>query len=252
MMIRSPVFLIPKAKAVAICLVVAIILTLSYGSFYLAGQDRTDRYEIHVVIDGVNFGRYDQMVLLGQNLLAHLPYSFSLISPYKSSLAPSVNPFDTPKSLLSLPSSSGTPDDSAGWLFLERSSMDHRSLYSWLKDQSEVLQNPRQIDLRLVKLAKTKSLGLALNKQALNKQAPHKAHELHSAVNSIVSTTVIDTISLYASTPLMWSLESQETTRSHYHEHVYISFQTLSQSGLSDSINSQLPNSGEAQSSANP
>ena len=243
------------------CLVVAIILTLSYGSFYLAGQDRTDRYEIHVVIDGVNFGRYDQMVLLGQNLLAHLPYSFSLISPYKSSLAPSVTPFDTPKSLLSLPSSSGTPDDSAGWLFLERASMDHRSLYSWLKDQSEVLQNPRQIDLRLVKLAKTKSLGLALNKQALNKQAlnkqaPHKAHELHSAVNSavnsIVSTTVIDTISLYASTPLMWSLESQETTRSHYHEHVYISFQTLSQSGLNDSINSQLPDSGKAQSSANP
>ena len=136
-----------------------------------------------------------------------------------------------------------------------------RSLYSWLKDQSEVLQNPRQIDLRLVKLAKTKSLGLALNKQALNKQAlnkqaPHKAHELHSAVNSavnsIVSTTVIDTISLYASTPLMWSLESQETTRSHYHEHVYISFQTLSQSGLNDSINSQLPDSGKAQSSANP
>ena len=196
-----------RTKKIGISFLVAPMLAAIMAPVYLTKQVRGDRYEVHVVIDDVDFGRFDELILEGHDLLAHLPHSFNPVPHHASSIAP---PFDEIFRLSPKPSHSD--DDPRGGLFLKRKSVNRHSLYSWLKNKAQVHQNPQNVELVLVKVTSL-----------------HKAH-------NDPSLSVEDKISLQSSTPLIWSLESQKTSAlGHYHEYAYISFRTLSRS-IADQI----------------
>lgn len=171
-------------------------------------QAHQTSYEVKVRIGQTDFSSFTSMILASQDLLQHLPYSFhGTCCDQKTSGAPQISWNQTHKSHIhGLMNVHHIPTDKH--LYLQRDSVAEESLYSWLKQMTDYHQNPPQIDLILIKNRSTE-------KRRFSSQ--------------------VGVISLYSSTPIMWSVESEGQATDHFDEYAHISYQSLSQRLLESS-----------------
>ncbi|MCY4380886.1 MAG: hypothetical protein OXC40_04890 [Proteobacteria bacterium] len=191
-------------------------------------------YDVYISINDDNFGPFDHVYLDGIDILSAPPYSFeSFLEPRVSSAgATALKPLLPPAMR---PIIEGDHHDihhfsrrgTIRYLYLERNSAAEKSLYAWLKSQQQQWQGPKKIDLVLIK----KGDQTLLTRGVLDVSTRGAASDNHFVG--------IKKISLYASIPVSWSLESHDYSPGHYYESILLSYKNLSWWAVPDDIDRQ-------------